>query len=266
MQALVQSTMWQEYIYQDPTSSHPYFVYTPTTYHVGTAVPLFVMLHGCTQTAADFAAGTRMNQLAEQYGFIVVYPQQTPTYNQSVCWNWFTPSNQRRGRGEPASIAGIVQTMVQQTSQWRIDTSRIYVAGISAGAAMAVILGATYPDIFAAIGVHSGVEYQAATSLTRSLKAMQQGGPDPALQGQRALDAMEGFSRRVPTIVFHGTDDPIISPINGDQIVQQWITREPNYGLVLRAYGEFLGFDRFAIQGSAAAVRPKLIITYTVFK
>ena len=213
----------EQYTSSSSAGSRPYFVCTPTSYQVGTAVPLLVMLHGCAQTAADFAAGTHMNQLAEQYGFIVVYPQQTPTYNRSVCWNWFTPSNQRRGRGEPASIAGIVQTMVQQTSQWRIDTSRIYVAGISAGAAMAVILGATYPDIFAAIGVHSGVEYQAATSLTRSLKAMQQGGPDPALQGQRALDAMERFSRRVPTIVFHGTDDPIISPINGDQIVQQWM-------------------------------------------
>src|SRR6266496_1848869 len=104
MQALVQSTMWQEYIYQDPTSSHPYFVYTPTTYHVGTAVPLFVMLHGCTQSAADFAAGTRMNQLAEQYGFIVVYPQQTRTSNRTLCWNWFKSSHQFRDRGEPAII------------------------------------------------------------------------------------------------------------------------------------------------------------------
>jgi poly(hydroxyalkanoate) depolymerase family esterase len=213
----------EHYTSSSSAGSHPYFVCTPTSYQVGTAVPLLVMLHGCTQTAGDFAAGTHMNQLAEQYGFIVVYPQQTPTYSSSLCWNWFTPSNQRRDHGEPASIAGIVQTIVQHTSQWTIDTNRIYVAGISAGAAMAVILGATYPDIFAAIGVHSGVEYQAATSLTRSIQVMQQGGPDPVLQGQRALDAMEGFSRRVPTIVFHGTYDTIISPINGDQTVQQWM-------------------------------------------
>lgn len=189
----------EHYTSSSSAGSRPYFVYTPTSYQVGVAVPLLVMLHGCAQTAADFAAGTHMNQLAEQYGFIVVYPQQTPTYNSNLCWNWFTPSNQRRGRGEPASIAGIVQTIVQHTSQWTIDTNRIYVAGISAGAAMAVILGATYPDIFAAIGVHSGVEYQAATSLTRSIQIMQQGGPDPVLQGQRALDAMGRFSRRVPT-------------------------------------------------------------------
>ena len=215
--------MRQQLSYQDAHGSHPYSVYIPERFPFGSPVPLMVMLHGCTQTALDFAAGTHMNQLAEQYGFIVVYPQQTLTHNRNLCWNWFTPSNQRRGRGEPASIAGIVQTMEQQTSQWRIDTSRIYVAGISAGAAMAVILGATYPDIFAAIGVHSGVEYQAATSWTRSLKAMQQGGPDPALQGQRAHDAMGRFSHRVPTIVFHGTHDTIVSPINGDQTIQQWM-------------------------------------------
>src|SRR6266702_989341 len=213
----------EQYTSSSSAGSRPYFVCTPTSYQVGTAVPLLVMLHGCAQTAGDFAAGTHMNQLAEQYGFIVVYPQQTPTYNRSVCWNWFTPSNQRRGRGEPASIAGIVQTMVQQTSQWRIDTNRIYVAGISAGASMAVILGATYPDIFAAIGVHSGIEYQAATNLPQSLKVMRRGGPDPVLQGQRAHEAMGNFARRVPTIVFHGTQDPIVSSINGDQAVQQWM-------------------------------------------
>jgi len=213
----------EQYTSSNSAGSRPYFVYTPTSYQVGTAVTLLVMLHGCAQTAGDFAAGTHMNQLAEQYGFIVVYPQQTPTYNPNLCWDWFTPSNQTRGRGEPADIAGIVQTIVEQTAQWTIDTSRIYVAGISAGAAMAVILGATYPDIFAAIGVHSGVEYQAATSLTHSIKAMQQGGPDPILQGQRAHEAMGRFSRRIPTIVFHGTYDPIISPINGDQTVQQWM-------------------------------------------
>jgi len=181
------------------------------------------MLHGCTQTAEDFAAGTQMNQLAEQYGFIVVYPQQTPKENRNRCWNWFTSSNQTRGRGEPASIAGVVHALVEQTSHWTIDTNRIYVAGISAGASMAVILGATYPDIFAAIGVHSGIEYQAATNMTQALKVMRRGGPDPVLQGQRAHEAMGNFARRVPTIVFHGTQDPIVSPINGDQTVQQWM-------------------------------------------
>ena len=215
--------MWQQYIYQDSTSSHPCFVYTPTTYHVGTAVPLLVMLHGCTQTAADFAAGTRMNQLAEQCGFIVVYPQQMRTSNRTLCWNWFKSSHQFRDRGEPAIIAQMIQVIKQDTSQWTIDSSRIYVVGASAGAAMAVILGAAYPDIFAAIGVHSGVEYRAATNIISGLKLMRRGGPDPVKQGQRAYEAMGSCKRVMPTIVFHGTRDKIVPPVNGDQIVQQWM-------------------------------------------
>jgi len=116
-----------------------------------------------------------MNQLADQYKFIVVYPQQMNIYNQNLCWNWYESSNQVRGQGEPASIDGIVQAIEQNVSQWTIDTHRVYVAGFSAGAALAVILGAVYPDVFAAIGVHSGLEYQAATSSIDSLRVMSQG-------------------------------------------------------------------------------------------
>ena len=214
---------WQEYEYDGPTGRRPYFVYTPPGYQVGTAVPLIVMLHGCRQTAAVFAAGTQMNRLADQYNFIVVYPQQRSRHNRNTCWNWFNPANQSRGSGEPAIIAGIVQTIEQDAAQWTIDTRRIYVAGISAGAAMAVILGATYPDIFAAIGVHSGGEYQAAATLIGALKTMLQGGPNPVKQGQIAYAAMGIFARTVPIIVFHGTGDYIVNPVNGDQVVQQWM-------------------------------------------
>jgi poly(hydroxyalkanoate) depolymerase family esterase len=215
--------MWQECMYEDTTNSHPYFVYTPTTYRAGTAVPLLVMLHGCTQTAADFAAGTRMNQLAEQYGFIVVYPQQTRRANRTLCWNWFRSAHQFRDRGEPAMIADMVQAVREDTSQWTIDSNHIYVIGASAGAAMAVILGATYPDIFAAIGVHSGIEYQAVTNIISGLTMMRHGGPDPILQGQRAYEAMGSYKRVVPIIVFQGTHDRIVPPISGDQVVQQWM-------------------------------------------
>jgi poly(hydroxyalkanoate) depolymerase family esterase len=220
---LVENNMWQQYIYQDSTGSNPYFVYTPTTYHAGTAVPLFVMLHGCTQEAANFAAGTRMNQLAEQYGFIVVYPQQTRASNRTLCWNWYKSAHQFRDSGEPAIIAHIVQAIKQNTSQWKIDAHRVYVAGASAGAAMAVILGAAYPDLFAAIGVHSGAEYQAARNVVGGLKAMRRGGPDPVRQGQKAYEAMGGCKRMMPTIVFHGTRDRIVPLVNGDQVVQQWL-------------------------------------------
>ena len=217
------SGIWQQYTYNGPAGSRPYFVYTPANYQVGTAVPLMVMLHGCTQTPADFAAGTQMDQLADQKQFIVVYPQQTSTYNQEKCWNWFDSADQSRGNGEPAIIAGIVQAVEQTTSQWTIDTHRIYAAGLSAGAAMTVILGATYPDIFAAIGVQSGLEYQAATSSTDAYTALRQGGPDPARQGQAAYNAMGSAARVVPTITFHGTSDYLVYPINGEQVVRQWM-------------------------------------------
>jgi len=181
------------------------------------------MLHGCTQSAADFAAGTQMNLVAEEHNFIVVYPQQVRKNNSLYCWNWFDLANQSRDHGEPAMIVGIVQDILQNTAQWTIDTARIYVAGISAGAAMSVILGATYPDIFAAIGIHSGFEYQALKSHHGALTISKRGGPDPLQQGQAAYEAMGSYVRIVPTIVFHGTKDSVINITNGDQVVQQWM-------------------------------------------
>lgn len=215
--------MWQEYIYSSTGGDRPYFVYTPENYRVGTAVPLVVMLHGCGQTPVDFATGTQMNQLADQNNFIVVYPQQTNAYNRYTCWNWFESDNQTRDSGEPAIIAGIVRTMQNNTSQWTINARRIFVAGLSAGAAMSVILGATYPDIFAAIGVHSGLVYQAASNAKIAARVMQRGGPDQVEQGHAAHRAMGSFARVVPTIVFQGTSDYVVNPINGSQVVQQWI-------------------------------------------
>lgn len=214
---------FQQFTYNGSAGSRPYFVYTPANYTPGTAVPLIVMLHGCTQTPTDFAAGTQMNALADQNHFIVVYPQQTSTYNSQQCWNWFLPAHQARGNGEPAIIAGITQAVEQNTSAWTVDTSHVYVAGMSAGAAMSVIMGATYPDMFAAIAVHSGLEYQAATSQSAASTALSQGGPDPVQQGQAAYNAMGSAARVVPTIVFHGTSDYTVYPLNGDQVVQQWM-------------------------------------------
>ena len=214
---------FQQYTYNGSAGSRPYYVYTPANYQAGNAVPLIVMLHGCTQTPTDFAAGTQMNALADQHQFIVVYPQQTSTYNSEDCWNWFLPADQSRGSGEPAIIAGIVQTVEQNRSQWAIDTNRVYVAGLSAGAAMAVIMGAAYPDIFAALGSGSGLEYKAATDQTSATTAMSSGGPNPTQQGQAAFNAMGSAARLVPTIVFQGTSDYTVYPVNGDQIVQQWM-------------------------------------------
>ncbi|HEU5231099.1 MAG TPA: PHB depolymerase family esterase [Ktedonobacteraceae bacterium] len=217
---------WQSFVFVSPAGNHPFFVYTPVNYHPGTPVPLMVMLHGCLQTPSDLAAGTQMDQLADQKQFIVVYPQQTATFNASSCWNWFLPADQIRGAGEPSVIAGITQFVEQTTSQWTIDARRVYVTGISAGAAMSVIMGATYPDIYAAIGVHSGTEYQASVSPLTAGSVLLFGGPNPSTQGRAALNAMGSHARVVPTIVFHGTSDTTVAPINGDQAVQQWMTTD----------------------------------------
>src|SRR2546423_4883771 len=214
---------WTKDTYKSEAGSREYFVYTPVNYKPGSAVPLLVMLHGCIQGPEDFATITRMNQLADEKQFIVVYPQQTGDDNLEECWNWFEPSNQSRDSGEPAILAGITQEVQKNTDRWTIDPSRVYVAGLSAGGAMAVILGAIYPDIFAAIGVHSGIEYKAATNLPEALLAMSLGGPDPMQQGQLAYHAMGTHARVVPTIVFHGTNDYIMQPVNGHQVVRQWM-------------------------------------------
>lgn len=215
--------MWQEYLYNGSAGSRPYSVYTPASYRFGTAVPLLVMLHGCAQTAGNLAAGTRMNRLADEYNFIVAYPQQARAANRTLCWHWYSPAHQSRGSGEPAIIAGIVREIEHASAQRTIDRRRVYVAGVSAGAAMSVILGATYPDLFAAIGVHSGAEYRATSSFRGILRVGQRGGPDPLQQGQAAYDAMGSFARVVPTIVFQGTRDFVVRPINGDQVIQQWM-------------------------------------------
>jgi poly(hydroxyalkanoate) depolymerase family esterase len=214
---------WEQFTYSGPPGSRRYFVYTPANYTLDRRVPLVVMLHGCTQSPDDSAAGTQWNQLADQKAFIAVYPQQTSNDNLNKCWNWFLPAHQARGEGEAGIIAGITQQVLASDTRWNIDPDQVFVAGLSAGAAMTVLMGVTYPDLYAAIGVHSGLEYQAATNATGAYAAMTNGGPDPVKQGKAAFDAMGARARLVPTIVFHGTKDRIVRPVNGDQVVQQWM-------------------------------------------
>lgn len=188
-----------------------YKLYVPTSYDAGSTavVPLLVMLHGCTQSPDDFAAGTRMNTLADIHGFLVAYPAQSANANGSKCWNWFRPQDQARGSGEPALIAGMT---AQIGVDYRVDASRIYVAGLSAGAAMAVVLGRTYPDVFAAVGAHSGLPYRAATDMGSAFAAMRG-------SGARAADAAQATGKIMPTIVFHGDSDHTVVAANGDAIV-----------------------------------------------
>jgi poly(hydroxyalkanoate) depolymerase family esterase len=171
--------------------------------------PLVVMLHGCTQDADDFAAGTRMNALARDQGFYVLYPIQSRQVNAQRCWNWFKHTHQQRERGEPALLAGMVREVMARHA---IDPARVYVAGLSAGGAMAAILGQTHPDLFAAVGVHSGLAAGAARDLPSALEAMKSGGGPVAAPAEGAL----------PTIVFHGAADRTVHPRNGEQVVHPY--------------------------------------------
>jgi poly(hydroxyalkanoate) depolymerase family esterase len=189
-----------------------YKVYVPS--HAGDQrLPLIVMLHGCTQDPDDFAAGTGMNRLAEEHGFVVAYPRQLAKANQSACWNWFNLADQMRDAGEPSIIAGITREI---TAEFDIDAERVYIAGHSAGGAMAAIMSATYPELYAATGIHSGLPYGSATDVVSAFAAMR-GTSRPTAPAQKngRHDSARG---RVRTIVFHGASDQTVHPSNAERI------------------------------------------------
>jgi poly(hydroxyalkanoate) depolymerase family esterase len=191
--------------------SRDYRLYVPSG-RSGHARALVVMLHGCTQTPDDFAAGTGMNELAEEHRFVVAYPRQAASANHTGCWNWFNPEDQARDLGEPSIIAGLTRTLVHE---FDIDEARVFVAGLSAGGAMSAILATTYPDLYRAVGIHSGLAYGAASDLVSAFAAMR-GTPLPSgARQKRPLSQSEHFTR---TIVFHGTSDQTVHPSNGEAI------------------------------------------------
>ncbi len=198
-----------EEIFNSRTGTRTYKVHVPRG-HGRRAMPLIVMLHGCTQNPDDFAAGTRMNSLADRNGCLIVYPAQPASANPAKCWNWFSSVNQQRDQGEPAIIAGITRDVMQRHG---VDKQHVFIAGLSAGASMAVVMAATYPELYAAVGAHSGLAYRSATNVLSAFTAMRNGtSPVPSLGAVG-----------IPIIVLHGDADETVNPCNGQQIISQWL-------------------------------------------
>ncbi len=194
--------------FTNAAGTRPYKLYIPSGY-TGRPVPLIVMLHGCAQNPDDFATGTRMNAAGETHTCMVAYPAQVRQANMQRCWNWFSPTDQTRGSGEASIVAGITQSIMDSHA---VDRTRVYVAGLSAGGALAAVMGQAYPEIYAAAGVHSGLACGAAQTLQAAMSAMASGAPGAA----RAKPA-----RIVPTIVFHGDRDSTVNPANANAVIRQ---------------------------------------------
>jgi poly(hydroxyalkanoate) depolymerase family esterase len=226
--------------YANQAGARPYKLYIPTCY-AEQRLPLVVMLHGCTQTPDDFANGTRMNALAEERQCFVLYPQQTHAANRSLCWNWFKRSDQRRDQGEPAILAGMTREVMHR---YRIDPSRVYVAGLSAGGAMAAVMGTAYPELYAAVGVHSGLACGSAHDVPSAFAAMR--GTPASMSGDHA--GSTPLATATPTIVFHGDQDKTVHPRNGEHVVSRSVERTS-------ASGADASIERAQVPGGHAYTR-----------
>ena len=202
------------------TGPRRYKLYIPSTYDGTKAFPLLVVLHGCTQDPDNVARGTRFNQAAEESKVLVAYPEQPAAANGLKCWNWFDAAHQKRDHGEPALVASITRQVMTDV---KVDSHRVYIAGLSAGAAMALTIAYAYPDMYAAVGLHSGIAYGVATSTPEAIRRMGIGAADPADYAGLVSRGM-GSNKAIPAIVFQGKSDKTVNPANADNIVTQLLT------------------------------------------
>ncbi len=216
-------------VFESEHGSRPYRLFLPAkatdlpakaTDREGAGIPLLVVLHGCTQDSEDVARGTRMDEHGRDRGFAVLYPEQTPDAHATRCWNWYEPDHQSAGAGEPALLAQMIQEV---TRTWGLNPDRVYVAGISAGGAMAVVLAATHPELIAGVASHSGVAYRAAVGLDEATQVLEGGRTRPTRDLPKAVArAMGDEARRIPLLVIHGADDPVVAPRNARWLTEQW--------------------------------------------
>jgi poly(hydroxyalkanoate) depolymerase family esterase len=206
--------------YTGPAGTRRYKLFVPTGYDARRPTPLLVLLHGCTQDPDDFARGTRFNALANSAGAIVAYPEQTAHLHPQKCWTWYDAANQRAGAGEAAIVAGITREVM---GRYAVDAARVFIGGVSAGGIMAVNTAASHPELYAAVGVHSGTAYGAATDLPTALAAMRGGpaNPDALVEPARAILRASGRTW-LPMIVFHGGADAVVNVENGRRLASQW--------------------------------------------
>jgi len=205
---------------QTDTGQRRYKLYIPSSYNGSSPMPLVVVLHGCTQNPDNAARGTRFNEVAEESKVFVAYPEQPAAANGLKCWNWFDAAHQKRDQGEPALIAGITRQIIKDL---KVDPHRIYIVGLSAGAAMALTVSYAYPEIFAAAGLHSGIAYGIATSTPEAIRRMGIGASDPADYAAAVTRGM-GANKPIPTIIFQGKSDKTVNSANADNIVAQLTT------------------------------------------
>ena len=203
---------------------HHYHLYVPPGATANSPMPLVLMLHGCTQNPVDFATGTGMNAAAAPANALVLYPEQPRSANPNGCWNWFRPGDQQRGGGEPALLVAMVRDVMDRHA---VDAQRVYVAGLSAGGAMAALLGREYPDVFAAVGVHSGLQAGAAHNVMGALSAMKNGAKPGSAAARQAASTRPATGPTLPPppmIVFHGDADPTVHAHNGEQLIEATLT------------------------------------------